>query len=305
MCRVGGPRCDSKWTKEHRAANNFKRRARRNGVYNGDGRIDRLAERISDPVETVSPSEIDPFMLDMSKEFFPDVSSFAEVGEESKISDDLDIPLESKRSIRKYSENMYRDVNSLLRRGRIAINQESGTPEMDEELAESDEVIKGLDDVLSDYDSGENTVCYRGFSPKGGQTVDDIVNAHKIGSVITDRGYVSTTTNQEIAKSFSRGYGKTRKNSKAPRVIYRMLTTRGMEISGMSGFSTESEVLIGRGHAFVVCDVHKDVPSATKESDGDEVKDVTEKITVIDLVDASMLKEPNLDDLDLDLDFDF
>lgn len=104
--------------------------------------------------------------------------------------------------------------------------------------------IQTLDNILRKYSqSVEGETLWRGV--KG---FDHELANLQIGSVFTNRSYTSTSTNPEIAVSFSK--------KEAP-ILFRIKAKEGYRVGGQ--FVSEQEVLLKRDSSFRVVDIQENV----------------------------------------------
>lgn len=121
------------------------------------------------------------------------------------------------------------------------------------------ELINNLDSAIA-KGPGEQRVLYRGVSAASGfimnyygsvddYGVDDYVEKNfTLGSEIQFNGYQSSSSNPLIAKRFANeGFG----------VVCEILTPAGINMSSMSDFDEESEVLLPRQSRYMVVGTHK------------------------------------------------
>lgn len=146
-------------------------------------------------------------------------------------------------AVNRYTSGDYTDINTTLRSG---------------EALEDDPVIakcvRGVDTALAKSELKESIQVYRGASPKifGLDKTASIADIEKlIGSIVTDNGYTSTSTDPKVASNYS--HDKLKFNITVPAG-----SGRGAYIAGMSLWPEESEFLLPRGTSFVVTGVSED-----------------------------------------------
>jgi hypothetical protein len=121
-------------------------------------------------------------------------------------------------AVQHYNGTGYQKINSDLRAGK----EPSGTAKL-------------IDSALSKSPLSESMVAYRGFS--GRELMADFKNS--VGKTFSDKGFVSTSLDKNIATGFMRGQGK-------------VLATIHIPAGTHAGYvgAGERELLIGRGQGF-------------------------------------------------------
>lgn len=111
--------------------------------------------------------------------------------------------------------------------------------------------IAVMDSAIASHELPEDTALYRGFtlSPRG-------ISKVKVGQTITDKSFVSTSLNPDVAHSYS-GAKKGVKGS----VIMKVNApkgTKGLPMSTLSEWPGEHEVLLPRGTTFKITSMRKE-----------------------------------------------
>ena len=164
-----------------------------------------------------------------------------------------------------YTGDGYRDMNNMLRdydkwveNSReflrdVAINYEELEDEDDiEEYIEShlqeqeefvQEHINELTSAMEKAETKKNMKTYRGLALN---YFNDIKDKLKVGDVLEDNGFVSTSTNEDVAMKFGS-------------YIMEVLIPKGSpatSVKHLSGISNENEVLLKSGAKFEVCEIN-------------------------------------------------
>jgi len=150
----------------------------------------------------------------------PDGGQFASAGSSNSLS------VEQVASIKDYTASSYRQVNGHLRGGQPA------TPEVLAQIAKIDSVLDSasLPQAMTVY-RGAGSLQAKEFSAKG----------LRKGSVITDAGFLSTSTNRAVASNFA---GASRSS-----ILMEIRAPKGVKALNISHFSDspgENEVLFAR-----------------------------------------------------------
>ena len=151
-------------------------------------------------------------------------------------------------SINAYTGSGFKTINKLLR------NPDYYEKEHPEELSDSareyyEGYIKNIHSALKNNPTKVNTVVYRGIK----KTLMEKLEGIEAGDIITDDGFVSTSTSKTQADKFSQkfdgGYTMT------------ILVPKGSQaatVKDMSHFDTENEILINKKARFEVKSIDKD-----------------------------------------------
>lgn len=123
------------------------------------------------------------------------------------------------KAVDAYKGYGYKKINGQLRAGK-----------------EGGETVRQLDSAISKGSLGGSTKLYRSFHME---------NVPKPGDVITDRGFVSTSTSREVAARFTNIGGSTK------RALVRIAAPAGTPAAFLPG-QGEDEVLLSRNSNFVV-----------------------------------------------------
>lgn len=195
------------------------------------------------------------------------------------------ITAEEKQAIKFFTSNNYRWINGhLYGTQNLPDEDENSKHFMSQELSRHtienypnknrvNEIVEVLDSALSAQNS-EARVLYRGKSLKdtrfAGMSVSDlhtyVDDNYKLGETISMEGYQSTSPNPAAASSYSvveNGLG-----TKVEGLFFEMKTRKGLNISGLSLYGREAEVLLPRDTKWKIVAVHKSkrVKTATKSN---------------------------------------
>ena len=142
---------------------------------------------------------------------------------------------QEKQSIREYQGGAYSTINHALRDG----------TKMDKD---DKQTMKDLDNIIEDNKTTEDITVYRGFAD-----VSQIKDA-EVGSTISDKGYVSTSTSEKVARGFSRGTGDNGKGYVAEIRIPKGSSAADVNnlIGKSSMKSAEKEMILGKSSNFSV-----------------------------------------------------
>ena len=137
------------------------------------------------------------------------------------------------KAINTYTGSMYRDINGLLRG-----SKQFGDPEYEQKV--QDVVDKAAEGLRSLPD-------YKGETYRGTALNDDIVAKMKVGGTYSDKGFLSTSSNPNIADNFSssNSAGKTQ-------VLFTIQGKHGTDISSASKFGNEKEILFNPSSKFKI-----------------------------------------------------
>lgn len=139
-------------------------------------------------------------------------------------------------SLYNYTGSFYKAANSYLRKTKKS--DYAGYSPTDLKAR-----IKEIDTALSKFDLKNNIMVYRGSTNHligGAKTVDDVKKI--VGSVVRDKGFMSTSTRKSSAFSDDVHY-----EIKVPKG-----KDRGAYVGGVSHFGHEKEFLLNRGTQFKV-----------------------------------------------------
>lgn len=184
-----------------------------------------------------------------------------------------------KNAIKGYAMGSYISVNALLRKGwdgmADAVRKDlNGSRVSDETITEygnrAESIINSLDRIFkrNEVAFNEPVVVYRAIhvsNVQDGETVlDSVKRTHKIGDVLEDKGFVSTSLDSDYMTFFGRKRNKERYGHP---VVYEILAKRGLpvleesfgeqpaRVESGSIQSFEREVLLNRGSKFKVVGV--------------------------------------------------
>lgn len=157
-------------------------------------------------------------------------------------------------AVREYSGGGYSSINRSLRVPEEPVTSWS-SPEVEEAMREiqdmADARIASIDNAIqSQSPSSTDAILYRGVhTPLAWESKVGVPEWGSLGQgdVFTDGGYVSTTTDTDIAEAFSSGEGAFRIDIEVP------AGTRALAVDTVEGATKgESEVLLQRGSRFEV-----------------------------------------------------
>lgn len=150
-----------------------------------------------------------------------------------KLNPDAPPPTEDQaKAINTYTGSMYRDINGLLRG-----SKQFGDPEYEQKVL--DVVEKASEGLRSLPD-------YKGETYRGTALSNEIVEKMQVGGTYSDKGFLSTTSDKNIADTFSgsnAGTGKTQ-------VFFTIDGKHGKDISSASKFGNEKEILFNPSSKF-------------------------------------------------------
>lgn len=185
---------------------------------------------------------------------------------------------EMQNSLRSYAMGSYVSVNSLLREGNEGMEKEvrddfKHSTVSDELLEEyrirAEKITQDLDRAFAEHEVSfaEPIVLYRAVhvNPQGKTPLQHIKSSHKIGDIVEDSGFVSTSADSDYMSFF----GRNRVKKHGAVVVYEILAKKGLPIfretlkeeEGRSRIeqgniqSYEREVLLNRGSKFKVVNV--------------------------------------------------
>lgn len=151
-----------------------------------------------------------------------------------------------------YSSQEFKNINPVL-------NGQKSIHELDDDVDTFIQRIGVLDQAIA-KGPGKQRKVYRGDSHlsqiddfhegEGNRNIHSWVDENRtLGSTVSFSSYVSTTPNVESAKT----YLGTQKSG----VIYEIQTSKGINLSSISGYGDEHEVLLPRESTYVVVGVQK------------------------------------------------
>lgn len=174
-------------------------------------------------------------------------------------------------AIRNYNSPTYRDINTYLRTGDV-------TPEWYAEMrSELEDFYEGFDNIDMDFQLSQelhenylpeiqtfidnldrgmeaSTTPYDLVSFRGIRTIEDTpFKDVRIGDEILDKGFVSTTLNEDFMKQWI----KTWPNG-MPTEIFVPKGTKSMYIRGITGSTIEDELVLNRNMVFRMAGIFKD-----------------------------------------------
>lgn len=167
----------------------------------------------------------------------------------------------------------------------LRINADLYGMELDESLREPDydydlpTVLKSMDTIFNKTPGIQRTV-YRGmglrhmlFEQNGGESYIDpndyMYDNYTLGSEVVFDGYQSSSTDPEVGLSFAGNQG----------LLFRVKTSSGLNITSISEYDSEKEVLLPKQARYMVVGVHDSIPVNTEK--GEEI------VNVIDLVEIN------------------
>jgi hypothetical protein len=137
------------------------------------------------------------------------------------------------KAINTYTGSMYRDINGLLRG-----KKDFADPEYKQKVQDiADKAAEGLRSLPD----------YKGETYRGTALNDDIVAKMKVGGTYSDKGFLSSSSNPNIADNFSssNSAGKTQ-------VFFTINGKHGKDISSASEFENEKEILFNPSSKFKI-----------------------------------------------------
>mgnify|MGYP001562935043 CR=1 FL=1 len=190
-----------------------------------DGLEGAEAEKVLDSTHAICPPAVQLTRnLDASFSFF-------DVGNERTCK--LRVNVVERHTLQNYQDGAYRKINGTLRRGKT-LRGDTGT------------LISAMDAVFARAPRLEETsILFRGGSFKGAQKL-------KRGKKFTDKGFVSTTTQESVARNFmDDDLDKPGGNA----VLFRIQAgrgTRGIWMGQATGYGREAEFVFPRNTRFRV-----------------------------------------------------
>jgi len=161
-------------------------------------------------------------------------------------------------SVSRYTGSHYSDINDLLR----IPNWTVGRSEV-----RIQQVKKHVDNIKLMY---KDAPRYKGTVYRGMTWFDETSKGAKAllpnlkkGNIITDPGFMSTTTREGIAKGFADWDRST--GARKLRVVFEIDTENGVPIRNLSQISSEDEILLNCGSSFIIKDIDEKVESGIKK----------------------------------------
>lgn len=157
-------------------------------------------------------------------------------------------------ALRDYQTASYHQINGFLRGTKVDRYDEEYNSALEVERA-----VQELDSALAKSTINEDMVLYRGITGELGKQLANGEDALQVGTIITDKGFISTSTNKNSAMSFG-----------VDGVLAKISVSagsRGLELADLPKVnnreihSAEKEVLLPRGSSFRVTKVGKEVES--------------------------------------------
>ena len=260
MCRVGGPRCDSKWGRARRDLDNAVRARDRAGsdeaVANADHKIDVARTRLTYEVSASSTHIVESAAAVVGVDPDPDLNSLNRTTFQSgDISKEAmkDIGKDEYEAIGSYSGSEFRKLNAV-RRGKTA--GLSFTEEDVIEIAQMDDVMK-----KSMRLRGVELPCaaYRGIVPDGvsrmsaDSAIRSMERAFPVGARVVDRGWMSTSSDFFVASRIARTHTK---DEQQAHCVFRVFGGRSLPISAISAHPEEEEFIVEPGTPYTVVGTH-------------------------------------------------
>lgn len=115
--------------------------------------------------------------------------------------------------------------------------------QIEEREAIAEDCIQNMVDVFDGIESKENMKTYRGLAS---EYFNDIKDKLKVGDFLEDNGFVSTSTDEDVAGKFGS-------------YIMEVLIPKGspaISVKSISGIAKENEVLLKSGARFEVCEIN-------------------------------------------------
>lgn len=141
-----------------------------------------------------------------------------------------DLSSEQLEAIIKYTGNDYDNINRSLR------GIETLAPE-------NHATIEAMKTALDNSALPQDMVLYRGTSTEVLGSLQNLSTDKLVGKVITERGFMSTTTNSAVAKGFSGNMQMTIQASQG---------VQALDVSSISQYAMESEVLFNAGQDMMI-----------------------------------------------------
>lgn len=115
--------------------------------------------------------------------------------------------------------------------------------QLEERESQANYWIEDLKDIFRKFETTENMKTYRGLAS---EYFDEIKDTLKVGDVLEDQGFVSTSTDETVCSRFGS-------------YIMEVLIPKGSQatsVKHISGVSDEDEVLLNAGSKFEVCEIN-------------------------------------------------
>lgn len=191
-------------------------------------------------------------------EYDPDESIFQVVEDElmEKIQEDHDLVYDQ------LPEDERNVLTEYMLDGYIKINQQLNRPQ--EIDAKTKSRIEVLDATLDKFSTEESILVYRGAKR-------EIYEGHGIGEIITEKGFLSTSVERRIAKTFPKA------TEEGKKVLFEIQVPRGKNGAyiGWNSPYGENEYILKRGSQFEIININKEenVPVYTLRMLKKEVED--------------------------------
>ncbi len=142
---------------------------------------------------------------------------------------------DQKQALKDYTGGYYySNINAALRQGKMPDGREG-------------EIVKHVDSALENASTETKITLYRGISPSSAARLNGQLGK---GSIITDRGFVSTSSSRAIARAL-RGF-QTANGTGLMMEIQVRAGSRVASLAAVSGTPGEQEMLLPRGSSFRV-----------------------------------------------------
>ena len=112
--------------------------------------------------------------------------------------------------------------------------------------AEAEEYTRFLRNALGKAKTKKNMITYRGLSPN---YMNEIKDNLKVGGVIVDAGFISTSTDKNVARNFASDNGYVME-------VLIPVGSHATSVNHLSSNSGEDEVLIKNNSTFEICEVN-------------------------------------------------
>lgn len=200
-------------------------------------RISQLLTKAKDGVTILGKTELKKYITAFKKE----MASSSDFHKEMSIKD-MDISIDEQIALSTYTSNAYSTMNRMLR------NPDYYEKEYPDALSENakktyNHQIQFCSDALKRNKSTKSIVTYRGVSKQ----LMEKLSGLDAGDIITDDGFVSTSTSKKVADNFARTYDGG--------YIMTILIPKGSQaasVKSLSNFPKESEVLVNKKARFEV-----------------------------------------------------
>lgn len=218
----------------------------------------------------------------------------------------------NKRAMRTFTSNEYKWINGALFGEATITKQESeykdvyndiiDPDEIDDEHpigyrtryvndngrtdAHLEEITRRIDTALS-HAPGQQRIVYRGLSAghKGfwGNTVAEFVQAeYPLGQEVKFDGYQSTSYNPDIAAEYASGNG----------LMFEIRASSGSNVTEISRFYDEQEVILPRDSRFMVVGVHKNTTYRTSSNDNkDKIRGGITVVQLVEITEAGEIRD--------------